>query len=308
MYEKLAPLLITLAAGWAWRRLRPGGTEPAILQRVINTLSMYLLIPAIVMPAVLNSKVTKELFLVPITAWVVFISGLVLAVISYRLLAKFIPISESTQGAMVQAVPQGDTLGIGLVMVVGLYGEEATSVPVMYTLLAAMIYIWTIGVMSARYYGSNSSRFTQLQELVRMPPIWALIIAWSLKLSGTSLPEPIMNTCEMLRSAAIPLIIFAVGLSFSFKLHGRLPIVLPALILRLVVCPGIAFLVGSQLGLYGDILAATVICAASSCFVVGAMIAEQYGLDTELYATTLGLSIPLFIVLAPLYAELMVGL
>lgn len=140
-----------------------------------------------------------------------------------------------------------------------------------------------------------------------MPPIWALILAWSLKLSDTPVPEPILRTCEMLGSAAIPLIVFAVGLSLHFTLPRRLLIVIPALLLRLVVCPAIAWLAGSQLGLSGDLLAATVISAAASCFVVGLLIADQYGLDKELYAATLGLSIPLYVVLAPLYGKLLAG-
>jgi hypothetical protein len=90
--------------------------------------------------------------------------------------------------------------------------------------------------------------------------------------------------------AVIPLMTFTVGLALDFKDLRRMTIAVPALLLKLILAPILAWWIGSQAGLSGEVLRAVTIEGAMPVMVLSLVIADEFQLDVPLAAGCIAVS------------------
>lgn len=304
MVERLVPVLALLAAGLVWRRLEPGGMPHATVRLALNTVNVYLLIPALIVSVLLQAPMDRELALLPVLAALVIGSCLGVSLLTYRALAGRVP--PASRGALVLAASFGNGVGIGTPVIVALYGLEAARVPILYTLLGSLPLVWTVGVaVAVRHTGETTGPLWR--EITRSPPLWAVLAGLAMRASGVAVPTPAVAVLDLLADAAIPVLSFVVGLSLSLGAVRRLGQALPALAIKGVLSPLLALGFGHLLGIEGALLGALVVTAGSASFNVGVVLTDRYALDAELYALCVALSVAVFVSLAPLWAWVVGG-
>jgi len=119
-----------------------------------------------------------------------------------------------------------------------------------------MVMLPTIG-MSLLSSEKNGVLKNALKNMLKVPWLYAFIISWIIGALGFNwredLPLPMFSFVEMLNRSAIPVILLVVGINLSkipLKL-SQLKQIMPASILKLMLPPAIALVVGKLIGMEG---------------------------------------------------------
>ena len=140
--------------------------------------------------------------------------------------------------------------------------------------------LWTLGLSYLQKKGP-----LQLRKLFLNPGILGMALGFSVFLFQIHLPPVLESTVDYLGNIAVPLPMLIIGCQLAHAdlrklLHDRWSWAGAAL--RLLVLPLMALAILALLGLRGDVLMATVICAAAPPAAIVAMLAENRGRDPVL--------------------------
>jgi len=150
---------------------------------------------------------------------------------------------------------------------------------------------WIGAFIAARYGGGETvSIAASIKRVLMLPPIWGAAAGIGFLVSGVTVPDIVLYTTRLMGKAVIPVMIFTVGLALDFKDLKRLPIAIPALALKLVMAPVLAWWIGSRLGIAATMLKAVVIEGATPVMVLSLVIADEFELDVPLAATCITVS------------------
>ncbi len=301
MITALLPSGLLVIAGVLWRIIEPDKQPAVVLRQRLNTVAIYLLIPALILNVMLRSRVDTQTWLLPLAAWLTIGCCLLVNVCAYRTL--FGKAENRSKGAMILAGSFGNGVGVAAPVVIAIYGIEAARVPILYTLLGSLPITWTLGVAIALGHGGEQTA-PMWRELLRSPPLWAALFGLGIALYGLPIPAWVTETLEMLSRAAVPLMLFAVGLSLNLKGIRRISVAAPAIITKSLISPLIACGIGVLLGLQGITLGALVMTAATASFNVGVVLSDRYDLDVDLYGITVAVTAILYFTLLPLWTLL----
>jgi predicted permease len=170
-------------------------------------------------------------------------------------------------------------------------------------LFACTPLLLTVGMVVARRYGAQGERAHPLRALLRTPPLVAAVTAVILNAADVPLPFVIENWLGLMGGAVSPLMLIALGLSLRWEamraLHV-LPVALVALI-QLVLMPFWVWLAAKLFGLSDANLVGVVLEAAMPSMVLGIVICDRFGLDTNLYATAVTATTALSFITLPLW-------
>ena len=208
-------------------------------------------------------------------------------------------------GAAVLAVGFGNGLGAALAVVEGLFGGTATRVPLMYEMFATVPVHWSLGVALAAWFGGAAVGWSSVLVVLRMPPFWATLVALAINASGVVVPDSLVHAFGVLGQAAVPLLLFVVGSTFTLKGLSRLSVLVPVVLLRPVLGVAVCLLAARTLHLDGTLLTATAIVAAAPSVAVGIAICERFKLDSALFTAALTVTTVLYVLLAPVLAGLL---
>lgn len=140
------------------------------------------------------------------------------------------------------------------------------------------ISLYTVGVLIASLGTSNLKQ--SLLNLLKLPAIYAVVLAILFLNLGWELPKPIGRTVEILGNAAIPGMLVFMGMQFhNMKWEGRkLPILFVSSI-RLVVAPALALAFGSVFQLSHPALQAGVIESGMPSAVLTTVVATEFDVE-----------------------------
>ncbi len=248
--------------------------------------------PALAFGLIATAPVDRSFVAVPLTAAVVTLSGIAAGFAAYKLLPWFRTIERSTFGVMVLAASFGNVTYLGLPVIAEVLGAQFGYVAILYDLLAATPVLLTIGVFIAARYGSGKtvSMAVSLKRVLKLPPLWGVAAGMAVQAAGVPVPRIILDTASLMGKAVIPVMTFTVGLALDFRDFKRLPIAVPALALKLLVAPIMAWWVGSRLGLTAEVLKAVTIEGAMPVMVLSLVVADEFELDVPLAATCIAVS------------------
>ena len=299
MYERLLPMILILASGLAWRQVLPGGIPMQQVRQVLNTLVINLLVPALIFGVFLNAHPEPALYRVPLVALVTISVCLGAGLLVFGAMLRAGRLTRAEAGAAVLAVGFGNGLGAALAVVEGLFGGTATRVPLMYEMFATVPVHWSLGVALAAWFGGAAVGWKSALVVLRMPPFWATLVALAVNASGVAVPDSLVHAFGVLGQASVPLLLFVVGSTFTFKGLSRLSVLVPVVLLRPVLGVAVCLLAARALDLDGTLLTATAIVAAAPSVAVGIAICERFKLDSALFTAALTVTTVLYVVVAP---------
>lgn len=299
MITVLLQMAALIACGVLWRFVRPGGFDADSVRRVLATLVYYLLLPALVLVVLWTSPIGLDSLRISFVAASCVLAGMVLSWQICRLCGT----TKAARGAMILAAAFPNATYLGLPVLEATLGKWARSVAIQYDLFACLPLLLTVGMLVAQAHGDSAERPHPLRSLLRVPPLWAAVLAVALNKSGVPLPQGLAETLRMLAAGVVPLMLLSLGMSLRWDtmltVHTRA--VLPVLVIQLFIQPALAVALAHGVGLSGQVLVAVVLEAAMPSMVLGIVISDRYGLDTPLYAAAVTLSTLCSLVTLPLW-------
>jgi malate permease and related proteins len=241
---------------------------------------------------VASARVDRSFIAVPLAAAATTLAGLAAGFAAYKLFPWFKTIDRPAFGVMILAAAFGNVTYLGLPVITEMLGAQFGYVAILYDLLAATPVLLTAGVFIAARYGSGKavSMADSLKRVLKLPPLWGVAAGIAVHAAGFAVPQIVLDTASLMGKAVIPVMTFTVGLALDFRDLKRLPIAVPALVLKLLAAPILAWWVGSRLGLTSEALKAVTIEGAMPVMVLSLVIADEFGLDVPLAATCIAVS------------------
>jgi len=182
-----------------------------------------------------------------------------------------------------------------------LYGSEGFNRVVAFDVGNALVASSYAYYVATRYVeGGASDWHTSIKRIFTVPQFWACLLAIAVKITGASVPTPALGILEPLAAANVPLGMLLLGTFIELRFRVWKPM-LVAIGLRV----GLGWAVGQAMillmGLTGLERLVVSLAPVTPIGIVSLIYASLLGLDTELPAATLSLSILVSIVLTPLF-------
>jgi len=282
MIETLIQMAALIACGVMWRILAPGGQGAAVTRGALTGLVYYLFLPALVLLVLWQAPIGGASAKIAAAAAAGVLGSLLVA----HGLCRVCSMDRPTHGAVLLASAWPNATYLGLPVLEATFGAPARSIAIQFDLFACTPLLLTLGIWIAVRYGSAPGSGMQLSGLVRVPALWAALLAVVLNVAGVPLPDILHNWLQTLANGVVPLMLISLGLSLKFHRDQvrELRSLAPVLGVQLVVMPLIAWGVAHALGLAGTTLQAVVLEAAMPSMVLGLVLCDRYGLNGTVYA------------------------
>ncbi|CAM03576.1 hypothetical protein A8924_4694 [Saccharopolyspora erythraea NRRL 2338] len=238
-----------------------GAAATEVLARAAFFIASPALLFVTLMRAELSTVLSSALVVTAVTS-----SVACLLYVPFGLLRRR-PAAETTVGAMASGYVNAGNLGIPIATYA--LGDASKIAPVLLFQLAVLTPLFTtaLDILAERARGEKPRLLRSITVPLRNPI--ALATAAGLIASGTGYvpPEPVLAPIELLADLAVPAMLLAFGISLhGAPRPGRSPAGMPALaaivVIKNVVQPLMAVLMGVLFQLRGTELLAAVICAA----------------------------------------------
>lgn len=294
-----AGILIGLGVLWQW--LRPQGLDGDTLRRSLTTLVYYLLLPALVLEVLWQAPIGLDSVKVTVMALIGLLTGFGLAFFWFKLF----PVERPAMGAILLAATFPNVTYLGLPVLETALGPWARSIAIQYDLFACTPVLLTVGMLVAARYGSSQETHHPIKALLRIPPLWAAIIAVVLNLATIPAPTLILELAEMLGNGVVPLMLFSIGLGlrWSREWYRQIPQIAPIAVIQLLLIPAVVWWASGWVAMSGDVRTGVILEAAMPTMVLGIVLCDRYGLKTDLYAMAVTVTTALSLVTLPLWFE-----
>lgn len=170
----------------------------------------------------------------------------------------------------------------GLTLLQLRYGDVGLSRGIVYYVTSTVM-VYTVGVLIASM-GHMSWRET-LRRMVRLPAVYAAVLALVVYSFDLPIPTPIMSGITIAGNGAIPVMLLVLGMQFAEmrpEAGGR--IVWPAVGLRLLVGPVVGLGIALLVGLQGSGRSAMIVESAMPTAVINLILATEFGLPASTVA------------------------
>lgn len=283
MTDALIQMGFLLACGIVWRMAKPGGLDVDQVRRALTGLVYYLLLPALVLKVMWKAPLDLDTPRIIFCAAMGVLSGILLS----GWACKFSKLAAATSGAVILAAAFPNATYLGLPVLEATLGATGRTVAIQYDLFACTPLLLTIGILVAQQYGQGSGTAASIwRGLLRVPPLWAAVVAVMFNLADVSIPRVVQQGLGLMGGAVSPLMLIALGLSLrldSVRAESWRPIALVAGI-QLLVMPLLVWGVSEFVGLRGSLQTGVILEAAMPSMVLGLVICDRYKLDTDFYA------------------------
>jgi hypothetical protein len=307
MLEVLLQMAGLILCGIGWRLFKPAGLEPVPTRKVLTALVYYLLLPALVLSVLWQAELGERSLQIAAVAAAGIGVGMVTGFFACRVCRH----DTAVTGAVVLAATFPNATYLGLPVLEATFGEWGRSIAIQYDLFACTPLLFTVGVLfAARMGASDESRSELYIGLLKIPAMWAAVLAVALNGLDVPLSGTVNGLLELLGRGVVPLMLFSLGLSLEWhRSRWRLlPTLLPIVALRLFLIPLFVWLVASQIGMQGDLLTAVVMEAAMPSMVIGIVLCDRFNLDVSLYAAAVTVTTALSILTLPMWYSVVAAL
>jgi hypothetical protein len=269
--NNLLPILLLSGAGFALGRVLTLDSRP--LGRVI----FFILSPVLIFNLLTSSKLVVGT-IVLLMGYAASVMGLT-AGIAY-VLGRFFHLERPLLTVVVLTSLFSNNGNYGLPLISFAFGQEALAYASIYFVTNSVM-LYTIGVLIA------SLGHLRLKEallgLLKVPAIYAVILAVIFIRTGWVLPVPIQRTVTLAAGGAVPAMIILLGLELQKVewTHNVRALSIPV-ICRLLIGPVIGLLLAALFGLKDTNRKAGITQAGMPSAVMTTILANEYKLDTSL--------------------------
>ena len=238
--ESLLPLFFIIGTAFFYNKF----FKPNIKQITEMTLTMFA--PIFVFESMLKHNIQLENLGKPFLFMVILTSLLILSAL---ILVKIFKFPEDTKTPFILSVSMINVGNFGLPLIYFTYGQEAVTYSVIY-FITFNISLSTIAI----YLSSNKTKVIEiLKDVASIPLFHAFVLGLIFSYFGVRIPGSINKSLVLLSQAAIPLLIFILGLQLAnIKFQSSFfSIILVAVACRLMLSPAISYFGLSILGVTG---------------------------------------------------------
>ena len=293
--EKIIPLILSFFVGLAAKHLKMLSKEdaPVLLRLVLN-----ICLPALTIIAINNVRVSADMLLIPVMAILVvlmmyFISGLT---------QRSLKMPKTMYGSFLVGTMIMNT-AYALPFFSAAFGDEGLARASLFD-IGNTFMIFTFTYYNAIKYGDNPhTDRIQWIKFLRLPPLWAMLIAFVVKISGQAVPEIGINFLSLIGLPTTPLVMIALGLYFEPKLKNMGKAFI-AIFIRMGIGLGVGYLLALIFGLEGLTRTTVIVCSALPIGFNTLIFANLENMDREFAATMVSFSI----IIALLYLPLLIFL
>ncbi len=291
LWLRLTPVAFAFAAGVMLRgRYRLGPAHAERLLRWVVRLGMPALILGTVTPLVLTPQIARLPAAAVLTVLVMW--GLAAAV------GRPLHLPRRQRGVQIIGAMIMN-LAVVYPFAFAAWGAKGAGHLAFFDFGNGLIVLTLVYAIAAWYGRADAGLRPVLRALVRFPPFWAMAGALGLNLGGVALPGPLLHGLQWGGAFGVLLVLVAMGI--FFRPPRRLPaaLVLP-LLLRAGAGSALGLLWVRLFGLTGIERAVVIVGAAAPAGFNTLVFASLEGLDRELAAAVVSLSVLLAMVYLPL--------
>lgn len=274
--NNLLLLILCFIAGMLLRRFR---RMPDNAPATLNSFIIHVSLPALTLLYVHELRISGDVVLVAVMAWLVF--GL--AAGFFWLLGRWLQLSRATIGALMLTGGLGNTSFFGLPMVEAFYGKAGLTTAIIADQLGSFLVLSVLGITVAGIYSSGRPTATQIfKRIALFPPFISLVIA--LLLIPLEYAEWLSLLLRRLGDTLAPLALLSVGMQLRLGhiAEHRRNLAL-GLGFKLILAPLAIWLLYVQLlGAQGLAIQVTLFEAAMPPMITAAIVASEHDLDPPL--------------------------
>jgi predicted permease len=292
-------ILMVLCFGvgiWA----RQSGKMPPNAHQALNTIIVYLCLPALTLLNIHNVTLSKELALAALAPWVLFVVGAGV----FFVIGKALRFSRETVGVLTLLGGLGNTSFVGVPMIEALVGKAGIPLALVIDQAGTYLVLSTLGMLAIGIYcEGRTSPVDILKKISTFPPFIAMVLA--ALLLDVQYPAWVESTFKRFGDMLAPLALMSVGMQMrlaDFQNNQRA--LAAGLGFKLLVCPTIILACMSGIQVPMDAASSRVILLESAMGPqIGAgIVATQNNLNPSLVTMMIGLGVPLCLVTVPLWS------
>lgn len=292
--DNLLPIFLAAGAGFLLSKFSQ--LNPRALSQVV----FYIFSPCLLYQLLTNSQLSNG----DITRIMLFASLVILSVGALTWIAvRMLRFPRRTQAAVLLSAMFMNSGNFGLPVVFFAFGEDGLGYASLY-FVTNLIFNYTFGVVIASM-GTASIKESFL-NLLKIPAIYAVILAVFSLRSGWELPMPVSRTIELLGDASIPGMLVLLGMQLkSVDWRGKIKPLALTSFMRLLAAPAIAILAAPLFNLSSAAYQSGVLESAMPTAVLCTVLATEYNAEPE-FVTSAVITTTLLspLVLTPLLAFL----
>ena len=298
MLNTLIQMFALIGMGLAWTHYNPGRVDSALIRKVLTDTVYYLFLPALVFTVLWNADIGLGSVKIAFAAAVGVFSALLLS----WSICRRCKTNHAVTGAVLLAASFPNATYLGYPVLSNSLGEWAGSIAIQYDLFACTPILLTLGIMLSAHFGHQQEKPHPLLLLIKVPPLWAALIATSLNLAGVQPVAAIDGLLALMGSAVVPIMLFAIGLALKqgFQEIQHIKTVIPVVVIQLLLMPLIVFGTTTLLNMDSNVQTAVVLEAAMPSMALGVVLCDRYGLNAGVYAAAVTITTLLSIVTLPL--------
>jgi predicted permease len=274
LLDVIIPVVLVAGAGYLFARWTQLDTEP------FTKLAFYILGPALIFNSMLSPSVSATA-LGQVVLFVFAMHGALLLL--GGLGVRWTDWDPDTKASAILSFTFNNCGNYGLPVLLFAFGDAGFTLGILY-MVAHQVYQILFGVGIASWRSGMSIR-KLLGTILKVPWLYAVILAAIVRLTPLELPVALGRPIELVAAAAIPVQLLLLGMSLARVRVGRLfRIAGPISLAKLLIPPFLAWGLAAALGLHG-LLRAVLILEASTPTAVNALILSlQYRRRAEVSA------------------------
>jgi len=269
--NNLLPILLLSGAGFTLGKTLK--LDPRPLGRVI----FYILSPVLIFNLLTSSQLAVEniLLMMGYSASVM----LIVAGIAF-VLGKLLRLERSLLIVVVLTTLVANNGNYGLPLIAFAFGQDALAYASIYFVTSCLL-LYTVGVLIASL-GHLRIKAAML-GLLKVPAIYAILLAVIFIRTGWSLPAPLQKTVELTSAGAVPAMLILLGLEMQKVAwtHNLRALSIPV-VCRLLVGPLIGLALAALFGLNSTARKDGITDAGMPSAVMTTILADEYKLDVSL--------------------------
>ena len=244
-------------------------------------------LPATILVSLDEIQFTDEAWKLPLAACFVTLPMLVVA----WQLSQLLHLPRPTRGGFLLGTGCINSIYFAYPVILATFGDEGLARAVLFDLGQTTLTL-TLLYGLALWHGTGSIHAgSAMQRFIAAPPLWALIGILVLKLFGLHLPIWLRELLIPIHMTTTPLASLVLGLSIRLSGQGNLRLAALGVLVRMGVGVVLGFGAAKVLHLAGVERAVVILVAGMPSAVTAVIFAAETGLDEELVASIVGLSV-----------------
>jgi malate permease and related proteins len=220
-------------------------------------------------------------------------------------LARLLHLSRPTQGGFLLSIGCINSVYFAYPVTLATFGEEGLAHAILFDLGQTTVTLTVLYTLASWHGAVSPSAGSSLTRLLSAPPLWALSFILALKFAGFNLPSWLHDGLTPVHLTTTPLASLVLGLSISLDAVRRTWLLTSlGVTVRMLGGLLLGWMAAWLLDLTGMERAIVILIAGMPSAVTAVIFATETGLDEDLVASIVALSICLGVTLLPWLPQL----